>query len=99
MSQRFLGSLKMGRLPDPDNTDDYDSGETGDTALQGSRSPHSTRSPRSLHHPPTHPQATPLAEASGSLFPSSSGYGATEKAEVEVVMNTSKSCEGDIARV
>ncbi|PVD30244.1 hypothetical protein C0Q70_09506 [Pomacea canaliculata] len=99
ISERFLGSLKMGRLPDPDNTDDYDSGETGDTALQGSRSPHSTRSPRSLHHPPTHPQATPLAEASGSLFPSSSGYGATEKAEVEVVMNTSKSCEGDIARV
>lgn len=91
--QRFLGSLKMGRVPEQDSTDDYDSGETGDTALQGARSPRPQHTPRSLSQPLTPSTQGPLP----SGVPT--GYGATEKAEVEVIMNSSKSCDGDIARL
>nr|KAG5708361.1 hypothetical protein BaRGS_034392 [Batillaria attramentaria] len=100
IAERFLGSLKMGRIPDCDNTDEYDSGETGDTALQGARSP---RTPRAHHHHHNHnnppPPSQPLTSSPGSLPTFPPAYGATDKAEVEVVMNSSKSCDGDIARV
>ncbi|XP_070212713.1 sodium- and chloride-dependent neutral and basic amino acid transporter B(0+)-like [Littorina saxatilis] len=90
--ERFLGSLKMGRVPEPDNTDDYDSGETGDTAVQGGRSPRPPHTPRSL--------SQPLVPSSQGPLPSGiPSYGVMDKAEVEVIMNSSKSCDGDIARV
>ncbi|KAL8560341.1 hypothetical protein ACOMHN_006072 [Nucella lapillus] len=90
--ERFLGSLKMGRVPDQDQTDDFDSLETGDTAL-GARSPRTPRLPRSL--------SQPLTPNTQGTLPSGMppGYGATEKAEVEVIMNSSKSCDGNIARL
>lgn len=81
----------MGRVLECDNTDDYDSGETGDTALQSTRSPCPTRA----HHPP----ATPLSGTPGFRHTHPTGYGATKTADVEVVMNSSKSCDADIARL
>ena len=99
--QRFLGSLKMGRVPEADTTEDYDSGDTGDTALQGARSPRAPRAPQ--HAPCTPLSSQPLAPAPCGQGPLPSGlppgYGATDKAEVEVIMNSSKACDGDIARL
>ena len=94
----------MGQVPENDGSeDDLESGETGDTGVV----PPCAANQPVVGSNPLHPSALPtspsqpLAPTSQGGLPSGVplGYGSTDKAEVEVIMNSSKASDGDIARV